>query len=142
MRVNRWSASDSRWVSASDFAPRAASRTISAVTLLPAATEMVFALGLICPLAPAADAGTPSARGVPFTRSYSHADIGNVPRGSRLGFDRFGRVAVIHDAIYSVLNDSVWLNLAEPGGRGRVSMANVVQAGDGRSYYGARSEWG
>lgn len=81
-------------------------------------------------------------RGVPFTRSYSHEDIGNVPRGSRLGFDRFGRVAVIHDAVYSVLNDSVWLNLAEPGGVGRVSMTNVVQAADGRGYYGARGAWG
>ncbi len=81
-------------------------------------------------------------RGVPFTRSYSLEDIGNVPRGSRLGFDRFGRVAVIHDAVYAVLNDGVWLNLAEAGGRDRVPMANVAQAGDGRGYYGARGEWG
>jgi len=83
-----------------------------------------------------------AARGFPFTRSYSYEDIGNVPRGSRLGFDRFGRVAVIHDAIYSVLNDTVWINIAEPGGRDRVSMSNVAHGPDGRSYYGARASWG
>jgi len=81
-------------------------------------------------------------RGVPFTRSYSLEDIGNVPRGSRLGFDRFGRIAVMHDAVYAVLNDSVWLNLAEPGGKDRIMMSNVVQAPDGRTYFGARSSWG
>ena len=84
----------------------------------------------------------PSARGVPFIRSYSYEDIGNVPRGSRLGFDRFGRVAVIHDAIYAVLNDSVWLNIAEPGSKDGVPMANVIQGNDGCTYYGARSSWG
>ncbi|ACB76510.1 sensor histidine kinase [Opitutus terrae] len=81
-------------------------------------------------------------RGMPFIRSYSLGDIGPVPRGSRLGFDRFGRVAVIHDAVYAVLNDTVWLNIAERGGRDRISMTNVVQAPDGRTYYGARGSWG
>ena len=102
----------------------------------------VLGLCLVCAVAPAPAAAASSTRGAPFTRSYSHEDIGNVPRGSRLGFDRFGRLAVIHDAIYAVLNDSVWINLAEPGGRRLLSMANVVQAGDGRSYFGARGAWG
>jgi len=87
-------------------------------------------------------AATPAIRGVPFTRSYSLEDIGHVPRGSRLGFDRFGRVAVIHDAVYVALNDSVWLNIAEHGGKDRIPMVNVVQGPDGRSYYGARGSWG
>jgi signal transduction histidine kinase len=77
-----------------------------------------------------------------FTRSYSLEDIGHVPRGSRLGFDRFGRIAVIHDAVYAVLNDSTWLNLAEEGGPGRLPISNAVQAADGGTYYGARSSWG
>lgn len=102
----------------------------------------LLVLGVLCGMTNLADGSTPTARGAPFTRSYSYEDIGNVPRGSRLGFDRFGRVAVIHDAIYSVLNDSVWLNIAEPGGAGHVSMVNVVQGPDGRSYYGARAGWG
>ena len=84
----------------------------------------------------------PSIRGMSFTRSYSLEDIGHVPRGSRLGFDRFGRVAVIHDSVYAVLNDSTWLNLAEEGGAGHLPMSNVVQAPDGRTYFGARSSWG
>lgn len=81
-------------------------------------------------------------RGLPFIRSYSFGDIGPVPRGSRLGFDRFGRVAVIHDSVYAVLNDTVWLNIAEHGGKDRIPMANVVHGPDGRTYYGARSSWG
>lgn len=102
----------------------------------------LLAVGIVCAATGPASGAAPAARGTPFTRSYSYEDIGNVPRGSRLGFDRFGRLAVIHDAVYSVLNDSVWLNLAEQGGPGRVSMANVVQGLDGRSYYGARAAWG
>ena len=81
-------------------------------------------------------------RGMPYIRSYSLGDIGAVPRGSRLGFDRFGRLAVIHDAVYSVLNDTAWLNIAEQGGKDQVAMINVVPAPDGRSYYGARGSWG
>ena len=84
----------------------------------------------------------PPVHGLPFIRSYSLGDIGTVPRGSKLGFDRFGRVAVIHEAVYSVLNDRTWLNLAEPGGMNRIPMANVVQGADGRGYYGARMSWG
>jgi signal transduction histidine kinase len=83
-----------------------------------------------------------SVHGLPFIRSYSLGDIGSVPRGSRLQFDRFGRIAIIHEAVYSVLNDQAWLNLAEPGGAGRIPMMNVVQGADGRSYYGARASWG
>lgn len=84
----------------------------------------------------------PTVHGLPFIRSYSLGDIGNVPRGSHLGFDRHGRVAAIHEAVYTVLNDNVWLNLAEGGGRGRIPMVEVRQATDGRSYYGARGSWG
>lgn len=84
----------------------------------------------------------PTIRGVPFSRSYSLGDIGHVPRGSRMAFDRFGRLAVINETIYTVLNDSTWLDLVEKVGPERIPVANIVQAPDGRSYYGARGSWG
>ena len=61
----------------------------------------------------AAAPDTSSVRGLPFTRRYSLEDIGYGPRGARLNFDRFGRIAVIHDGVYAVLNDSHWFNLAD-----------------------------
>ncbi|HWA86568.1 MAG TPA: sensor histidine kinase [Opitutus sp.] len=100
-------------------------------------TTVVLASALV-----ARAAADPPVHGLPFVRSYSLGDIGTVPRGSKLGFDRFGRITVIHEAVYSVLNDQVWLNLAEPGGMNRIPMLNVVQGADGRSYYGARMSWG
>ncbi|HEU5078755.1 MAG TPA: sensor histidine kinase [Opitutaceae bacterium] len=80
-------------------------------------------------------------RGMPFRRSYSLEDIGFVPRGALLDFDRFGRVAVIHDGVYAVLNDTSWLNIS---GRetDRIAMLNVVNGADGRMYYGGRASWG
>ncbi|PTY07092.1 sensor histidine kinase [Opitutaceae bacterium EW11] len=81
------------------------------------------------------------ARGLPFTRFYSLEDVGYGPRGASLGFDRFGRVAVIHAGVYAVLNDTVWTNVAERA-RERVQMANVIEGADGRMYFGARASWG
>ncbi|HEY0945413.1 MAG TPA: histidine kinase, partial [Opitutaceae bacterium] len=86
-------------------------------------------------------ASLPAIRGLPFTRRYSFEDIGYGPRGARLDFDRFGRVAVIHDGVYTVLNDTVWLNIADRDPE-RIPMSNVVLAPDGRMYYGARASWG
>ncbi len=82
-----------------------------------------------------------SVRGLPFTRRYSLEDIGYGPRGARLDFDRFGRVAVIHDGVYAILNDTTWSNIAERG-VDRITMSNVAAAPDGRMYYGARASWG
>ncbi len=91
----------------------------------------------------AARGGPPAVRGLPFTRSYSLEDIGFVPRGALLDFDRYGRLVAIHDAVYAVLNDTVWLNIAVAGNSADfVPMSNVVQAPDGRCYYGARNSWG
>ncbi len=86
-------------------------------------------------------AANSSVRGLPFTRRYSLEDIGYGPRSARLDFDRFGRVAVIHDGVYAVLNDTLWLNIAERGSES-VPMSNVILAADGRMYYGARASWG
>jgi signal transduction histidine kinase len=84
----------------------------------------------------------PPIRGLPFTRSYSLEDIGYGPRSARLDFDRFGRVVVIHDDVYAVLNDSVWQNLAARAGPKGTAMSNVVQGPDGRMYYAGRASWG
>ena len=81
-------------------------------------------------------------RGMPFSRTYSLDEIGNVPRKSRLGFDAFGRLAVIHDNVYAVLNDTVWLNLADIGQSGGVAITNVVQGPDGVTYYAGMGSWG
>jgi signal transduction histidine kinase len=91
-------------------------------------------------LAPALDAS--SIRGLPFSRSYSLEDVGFVPRGSRLGFDAFGRVAVIHDGVHAVLNDTTWLNLADTATPNRTAIMYVVRAPDGNSYYGSLGSWG
>lgn len=99
------------------------------------------ACGLLSLTVAMAAASSPGVRGVPFTRSYSLEDIGYGPRGARLGFDRFGRVAVIHDGVYAVLNDTTWLSIAARRPE-RIQMSNVVTAADGLMYYGARASWG
>jgi hypothetical protein len=83
-----------------------------------------------------------SVRGLPFSRIYSLEDVGYVPRGSRLNFDAFGRVAVIHEGVYAVLNDTAWSNLIDPDDAARLPMTEVVHAGYGRYYYGGRASWG
>jgi signal transduction histidine kinase len=88
------------------------------------------------------DLGASEIRGLPFSRIYSLEDIGYVPRGSRLGFDAFKRVAVIHDGVYAVLNDTTWLNLADTSEDGRVPVTNLVHGRDGKSYYGGLGSWG
>lgn len=88
-----------------------------------------------------ADAGE-RVRGLPFSRTYSLDDIGYVPRGSRLNFDSFGRIAVIHDGVYAVLNDTAWINVAHADESTRTPMTDVVHAGYGRSYYAGRASWG
>lgn len=81
-------------------------------------------------------------RGLPFSRSYSLDDVSYLPRGSRLSFDLFGRVAVIHDGVFAVLNDTVWLNIADPEGSSRTPMTMVVHAGYGQTFYAGRASWG
>jgi signal transduction histidine kinase len=78
--------------------------------------------------------------GMPFTRSYPLEEIGDVPRGATLTFDRFGRLAVVHDGFYSVLNDATWLDLADRT-RSDVGMPTIVQS-EGHAYYGGLGSWG
>ncbi|HEY9154567.1 MAG TPA: sensor histidine kinase, partial [Opitutaceae bacterium] len=59
-----------------------------------------------------------------------------------LSFDRFGRISVIHEGTYYVLNDNVWLNIPEYQQPDGSTIANIIQAPDGQAYYGARGSWG
>ena len=119
--------------------PRRALPALRARPFRPLRPELlVVALLALCTLElPAA-----GIRGLPFSRVYSLEDIGFVPRGSRLGFDAFGRVAVIHDGIHAVLNDTTWLNLADTTTPNRAAIMHVVQGPDGKTYYGSLGSWG
>ncbi len=81
-------------------------------------------------------------RGLPLTSSYPLEEIGNVTRGARLDFDSYGRLAVIQEGVYAVLNDTSWIDLAENVQANTQVMVNVVQASDGNTYYGGRGYWG
>lgn len=84
----------------------------------------------------------PGIHGLPFSRPYSLEDVGYVPRGARLNLDPFGRIAVIHDGVYAVLNDTAWLNIADPEESARTPMTDVLHAGYGQTFYGGRASWG
>lgn len=92
-------------------------------------------------LAALAAAAPEPPRGLPFIRTYPLDEIGSVPRSLRLGFDAHGRVAVMYDGIYAVLNDSVWVSRIDPTSPSRVRMTTLVVAG-GKYYYGGRGSWG
>jgi signal transduction histidine kinase len=93
--------------------------------------------------AAAATAADPTGdiRGLPLTRFYPFEEIGNVTQGARLAFDAFGRLAVMQDGAYVVLNDATWIDLTEHPSNAP-SMLNVVRAADGRLYYGGLGSWG
>ncbi|MBI5769304.1 MAG: sensor histidine kinase [Verrucomicrobia bacterium] len=114
----------------------------SRVAALSRCATAIVGLGLVLAWEMAAAPINTAVRGLPFSRTYSLEDVGYVPRGSRLNFDSFGRIAVIHDGVYAVLNDTMWLNVADATGPGAKPMAEVVHTGYGRCYYGGRASWG
>ena len=81
-------------------------------------------------------------QGLPPTRAYPLEDIGYVARGANLDFDRFGRLAAIQEGTYAVLNDTVWIDLADAGSSRSHVMVSATQGADGRTYFGARGNWG
>lgn len=80
-------------------------------------------------------------RGLPFIRTYPLDEIGKVPRGLRLGTDAYGRVAVMYDGVYSVLNDTTWVDRVHLDSSSRVRMT-TVRVANGQYYYGGRGSWG
>lgn len=69
-------------------------------------------------------------------------EIGPVSREARLSFDGFGRLAVVQEGVYAVLNDTVWLNMASANDTSERRMVNVIQGRDHHAYYGTRGSWG
>jgi signal transduction histidine kinase len=104
-------------------------------------------VAVIAPVVGAASKDSPTKEnssalhGLPFTRSYPLEEIGNVPRGGTLSFDRFGRLAVVQDGFYSVLDDTTWLDLSDRTS-GDESMPYIFQSDDNRAYYGSFGSWG
>jgi len=107
-----------------------------------ASWALLVALCIASTLRAAAVRSVPNVRGLPFTRSYPLEEVGEMPRGARLGFDAFGRLAVISGGFYAVLNDTAWLDIAVKDAPRRVNMVQIVQAPDGRAYYSALGSWG
>ena len=106
----------------------------------PVAARLALALTLLSGATPAR--AIDNIRGLPFSRIYSLEDVGYVPRDSRLNFDAFGRVTVIHEGVYAVLNDTAWSNLANLNDPAHYPISEVVYTGNGRSYYCGRASWG
>ncbi len=111
--------------------------------LRPAAAlgAVLFALLALVARPAAAAAPADNVLGLPFTRFYSFEDIGNVSRGARLGFDPLGRLAVIHSGAYVVLNDNIWIDIAEKESNGAAIQCVAFGSG-GEAYFGAFGSWG
>jgi signal transduction histidine kinase len=105
---------------------------------LVAAIGVVIAAAGSCPDASCAE----GLRGLPFTRAYPLEELGYVPRGVRLSFDPLGRLVVIHDEVYAVLNDTEWVDLADKTPIRGINMTNVARGQDGRTYFAGRGSWG
>ncbi len=79
--------------------------------------------------------------GLPFTRFYSYEEIGGISRGVRLSFDEQGRLTVLQQGTFLVLNDEAWLNQTGPAPTG-VKVEEVARGADGTIYYGGLGTWG
>jgi signal transduction histidine kinase len=84
----------------------------------------------------ASTASAEPAHGLPFSRSYSFEDVGDISRGAHLSFDRFGRLVVVQDGAFVVLNDNAWLDLGAKN-PAVVKIQHAMCDADGSSYYGA-----
>lgn len=94
---------------------------------------------LVCGLIAARAFG--AVEGLPLTRFYPFEEIGRVSRGPNLGFDPLGRVAVVQQDEYLVLNDSLWLRLSGEEFTD-LGMYVATQDIDGTLLYGALGSWG
>ncbi|WP_158305429.1 sensor histidine kinase [Opitutus terrae] len=79
--------------------------------------------------------------GNPLTRFYPYEEIGRVSRGVHLNFDALGRLAVVQEDEYIVLNDNLWLRLSSPALAG-IGMYAATPDLDGSLVYGALGSWG
>jgi len=84
----------------------------------------------------------PLIHGLPWTRLYPFEEIGNAPRRVRLSFDPYGRLAVVYDQVYAVLNDSTWLDLVQASPMAGKSITAAMLGRDGQTYFCGRGVWG
>jgi len=80
--------------------------------------------------------------GLPPFRFYSLEEIGDVTPGFRLGFDPLGRVAIVRNNQYLVLNDDEWLNLLEDEDLLQYSITQVAFSGEDNFYFSSHGYWG
>lgn len=81
--------------------------------------------------------------GFPPTRYYSLEEIGNVSLGAKLGFDALGRLGVIDNGAYVVLNDNTWTDLLEKTRDGDIPVEIALKNSAAPTYYyGAVGSWG
>jgi signal transduction histidine kinase len=88
-------------------------------------------------------AGEPPATivGLPFTRLYSFADMGDIARGARLSFDEWGRILAVQDGVLLALNDNEWIGVATGDPR-VVKMQVIARDESGKLCYGAKGSFG
>lgn len=79
--------------------------------------------------------------GLPVTRNYALDEIGDLSRGVRLEFDRFGRLAVIGSDSCVVLNDTTWIDIANQDDD-IPPVAIIVTDARGHSFFGSLASWG
>lgn len=103
------------------------------VTFLRCWILVLWVVGSICTSA--------AVEGLPLTRFYPFEEIGRVSRGAQLSFDALGRVVVVQQDEYVVLNDNVWLRLSSEELAG-VSLYGAKPDLDGTMVYGALGSWG
>lgn len=85
------------------------------------------------------DKGEAPAKGLPFLRVYPYDEIGYASRTARISFDQHGRVALVREGAFFVLNDDAWVNLIQESLPG---MVRLVMGQDRKLYFGSRRLFG
>jgi len=79
--------------------------------------------------------------GLPLSRFHSLDEIGGINGDFEIGFDPAGRLSVVQNGSFSVLNDRNWIYLTEFENSTEVLHA-VLQISENEAYYGASGSWG
>lgn len=105
---------------------------------------LLFAISLVAGAVQAASdsrPAPPTARGMPLSRSYSYAEIGDLSPGVQLSLDPLGRLVVVEDGTYFYFDDKNWNEVEVLRDTG-TNIRRVLNAPDGTTYYGAPAAWG
>ena len=79
--------------------------------------------------------------GLPLSRFHSLDEIGGINGDFEINFDPVGRLTVVQNGSYSVLNDRDWLYLTEFEDSTEV-LQSVLHLSEQEAYYGASGSWG